>query len=510
MVELLEEGIVLEMLSEVVSEGIIIVNDEHNILASNATANKMFGYEKGELNGKPLEILIPKNVRQGHHRDVGKFVKSGKARRMGPGLDLVGLRKDGDVFPLEISLNPFHLMEKRYVMALIVDITERKKAEQTIDYWFQIFEESLNEIYVFDAKTHIFINVNRGAQLNLGYSLKELCQMSVLDIKTQITKTYFEKILSPLLNRKREKVIFEAEHQRKDGSIYPVEVHLQLSYIGKRQVCVAIVLDITERKNYTHQLENKVEERTAQLREALKAEKKLNELKTKFLSLVSHEFKTPLTSILTSTSLLAKYTETEQQEKRDKHIGTIKSKVKYLDNILTDFLSIERLDSGKVNYNMTTFPLSKLINEVIYDSNTLLKEGQRIKYPDNIDGTDVDFDEKIMVLALSNLVHNAIKYSPERTEIELRVSNDKNWLYIDIVDKGFGIPIEDQPFVFDRYFRASNVLTIQGTGIGLNTVQQHIHNLGANLTFESKLGEGSTFTLHIPIKSIENDKDITG
>lgn len=395
-------------------------------------------------------------------------------------------------------------------MALIVDITERKRAQQTIDYWFKIFEESLNEIYVFDAETYVFINVNRGAQLNLGYSHDELCQMSVLDIKTQITKAYFEKILSPLLNKKREKVIFEAEHQRKDGSVYPVEVHLQLSSIGKRQVFVAIVLDITERKNYTHQLENKVEERTAQLQEALKAEKKLNELKTKFLSLVSHEFKTPLTSILTSTSLLAKYTETEQQEKRDKHIGTIKSKVKYLDNILTDFLSIERLDSGKVNYNMTTFPLSKLVNEVIYDSNTLLKEGQRIRYPDNIDGINVDFDEKIMFLALSNLVHNAIKYSPERTEIELRVSSGEKWLYIDIVDKGFGIPVEDQPFVFDRYFRASNVLTIQGTGIGLNIVQQHIRNLGANLTFESKPAESTTFRLHIPINNTTDDKDTLG
>ncbi|WP_418501596.1 PAS domain-containing sensor histidine kinase [Flagellimonas sp.] len=501
MVELLEEGIVLEMLSEVVSEGIIIVNDAHNILSSNATANKMFGYEKDELNGKPLEILIPKNVRQGHHKDVGEFVKSGKARRMGPGLDLVGLRKDGDEFPLEISLNPFNLMGKRYVMALIVDITERKRAQQTIDYWFKIFEESLNEIYVFDAETYVFINVNRGAQLNLGYSHDELCQMSVLDIKTQMTKAHFEKMLFPLLNKKKEKVIFEAEHQRKDGSAYPVEVHLQLSSIGKRQVFVAIVLDITERKNYTHELENKVEERTEQLREALKAEKKLNELKTKFLSLVSHEFKTPLTSILTSTSLLSKYTETEQQQKRDKHIGTIKAKVKYLDNILTDFLSIERLDSGKVNYTMTNFPLSKLVNEVIYDSNMLLKEGQRIRYPENIDGINVDFDEKIMTLALSNLVHNAIKYSPERTEIELRVSNGEDWLHIDIVDKGFGIPPEDQPFVFDRYFRASNVLTIQGTGIGLNIVQQHIHNLGASLTFTSKQGEGSTFTLHIPIKA---------
>ena len=103
-----------------------------------------------------------------------------------------------------------------------------------------------------------------------------------------------KRLVSPLVSGRKEKVIFETVHKRKDGTDYPVEVHLQTSFMGKRQVCVAIVLDITERKNYTEQLENTVEERTQQLREALQAEKKLNELKTKFLSLVSHEFKTPL------------------------------------------------------------------------------------------------------------------------------------------------------------------------------------------------------------------------
>jgi len=317
-------------------------------------------------------------------------------------------------------------------------------------------------------------------------------------------------LISPLLSGRKEKVIFETIHKRKDGSLYPVEVHLQLSFIGKRRVCVAIVLDITERKNYTQQLENTVEERTQQLREALQAEKKLNELKTKFLSLVSHEFKTPLSSILTSTSLLKKYTTSEQQDKRDKHITTIKSKVKYLDNILTDFLSIERLDLGKVNYSMTSFPLSKLINEVVYDANMLLKEGQRIHYPRDIDGIVVEFDEKIMGLALSNLVHNAIKYSPEHSDIELKVSQENDQLKIDIVDNGFGIPPEDQPFIFDRYFRATNVLTVQGTGIGLNIVRQHMNNLNANVTFKSEMGTGSTFTLFIPINNKENEKNITG
>ena len=509
--ERFEKSNVLGILSEAISEGILIVNERQKITASNSAANKMFDYADGELNGEPLEILLPERFMNKHDNLFSTFMSHGKARQMGPEVDLVGIRKGGEEFPLEISLNPFKLLRKKYVLALIKDITERKKAEQTIDYWFQIFDESLNEIYVFDAESFIFINVNHGAQLNLGYNMQELSQMSVINIKPEVTTEIMKRLISPLLSARKEKVIFETVHERKNGTRYPVEVHLQLSFIGKRKVCVAIVLDITERKNYTQQLENTVEERTKQLQQALKAEKKLNELKTKFLSLVSHEFKTPLTSILTSTSLLTKYTETDQQDKRDKHISTIKSKVRYLDNILTDFLSIERLELGKVNYTMSSFPLSKLINEVVYDSNTLLKEGQRIRYPENIDGIMVEFDEKIMGLALSNLMHNAIKYSSEDTDIELNVSLEKDQLRIDIIDQGFGIPPEDQPFIFDRYFRASNVLTFQGTGIGLNIVRQHMHNLNANVTFKSELGKGSTFTLYIPINNKEkNEENFTG
>jgi len=509
-VKLFEKNNVFRILTEVISEGILIVNDQQIIVASNVVANRMFGYQKGELSGMPLEALLPENVREQHKLDAGAFLQKGHQRSMGQGLDLVGLLKDGSEFPLEIGLNPFTLLQKNYVMAIIVDISERKRTEQTIDHWFQIFNESLNEIYIFDVETFVFINVNRGAQLNLGYTMEELNQMSVLDIKTDLSEKSLKRLIAPLINKKREKVDFETIHKRKDGSIYPVEVHLQLSSIGKKEVCLAIVLDITERKNYTQHLENKVEERTLQLREALKAEKQLNELKTKFLSLVSHEFKTPLTSILTSASLLSKYTETEQQEKRDKHINTIREKVKYLDNILTDFLSIERLDTGKVKYNISLFPLSKLINEVVYNSNTLLKEGQRILYPKDIDGINVFFDEKILALALSNLLHNAIKYSHEGTQIELQVKEQGENLQIDVVDGGLGIPEEDQPFIFERYFRASNVLTSQGTGIGLNIVKQHMFNLGAEIDFTSSLGQGSTFTLTIPFKNYEDEEDPIG
>lgn len=497
---------IFRLLSEAVSEGILVVNQEQFIVAANGSAHSMFGYADEELVGQPLNILIPSNYRKAHVDHVSGFIKKGENRPMGHGRNIYGRKKNGDEFPVEAGLNPFKILGNEYTMALMTDISERKKAEEEVSHWFQIFNESLNEIYVFDAETFKFINVNYGAQINIGYTLEELRILTPADIKPDFNEATFKRFIRPLTNGKKLKMDFETMHQRKDGSPYPVEVHLQKSSIGNRKVYVAIILDITERKAYTENLEKTVAKRTAQLEDALVAEKELGELKTKFLSLVSHEFKTPLSSILTSTTLLTKYTQTEQQEKRDKHLNTIKSKVKYLDNILNDFLSVERLESGKVNYNYTSFPLSKVVNEVVYNSNMLLKEGQSILYPQDIDEIILNFDEKILELALSNLVHNAIKYSPEKTNIDIRVNTEKEHILISIIDQGIGIPKAEQKFIFERYFRAGNALLNQGTGIGLNIAKRHLENLGGDITFTSEENKGTTFKIKVPKKPSKSEK----
>jgi signal transduction histidine kinase len=290
---------------------------------------------------------------------------------------------------------------------------------------------------------------------------------------------------------------------------------------------MSLVTDITVRKENERQiadlndhLEEKIEERTDSLnkaveqlkqeislrinaenntKEALQKEKELNELKTKFLSLVSHEFKTPISGILTSATLIGKYTTEEQQEKREKHLNTIKSKVKYLNTIIDDFLSIERLDTGKAIYKTTLFPLSKVLNEVVYDANMHLKEGQNIQYPKNAEDIIIAFDEKILELSLSNLIHNAIKYSGEGSLVIIEVNELPEHLEIKIKDQGIGIPQQEQHSIFDRYFRAENVLLTPGTGIGLNIVQNHLRNLGATISFNSRAGKGSTFRILIPV-----------
>lgn len=314
---------------------------------------------------------------------------------------------------------------------------------------------------------------------------------------------------------------------KKSGKEFPVEVGLAPFKVSGKTFVMALLIDITHRKETERkilelntQLEEKVKERTAELDksveeltkeiekrklaekqalEALKKEKELNELKTKFLSMVSHEFKTPLTGILTSSRLVGKYEKAEHQGKRKKHLDTIANKVHYLNDILTDFLSVERIDSGKVNYKFSSFMLSKVLNEVIYDANMLLKSGQHINYPENIDELTIYFDEKILELILLNLIRNSIKYSPENTTIDVGIHVDDQKIIFKIIDQGIGIPEKDQKHIFERYFRAENASLNQGTGIGLNIVKGHLENLGGKISFISKENKGTTFIVEIPV-----------
>jgi PAS domain S-box-containing protein len=495
------ESNIFKILSEAVSEGIIIVNTSHIIVETNDSANQIFGYEKEELIGQHLDILIPNQYRHGHNEHVSGFMEKGQKRQMGRGRDLHGRRKDGSEFPVEAGLNPFSVYENDYVMALVIDISVRKKAEQELQHWAKIFNESLNEIFIFDSKTLQFLNVNKGALKNIGYSLEELKTMTPLDIKPDFDKAQFVEKITPLLKDSLEKLKFNSVHKRKDGTLYPVEVHLQKSSLRENDMLVAIILDITEQEKYTQKLEETVDQRTHQLQKALTKEQELGELKTKFLSLVAHEFKTPLSGIMTSATLAGKYPKEEQQVKREKHLKTIRGKVKYLNNIINDFLSIERLESGKFNYSFSNFPISKVVNEVIYDANMLLKENQHIEYPDHIDAIYLNFDEKILELILTNLINNAIKYSSEDSTVYIVAEEIDDTLVFSIRDEGIGIPEAEQKYIFNRYFRAENALLNQGTGIGLNIVKTHLENLGGTITFTSTEGKGSVFKVNIPLKT---------
>lgn len=327
---------------------------------------------------------------------------------------------------------------------------------------------------------------------------------------------------------------------KKDGSEFPVEISLGHFKSEDQQYAIAFIVDITRRREYENKillqqdemekvneemrqlnfnLESTVLQRTTELQKilfeleaskehltkALEKEKEINDLKSRFVSMASHEFRTPLSTVLSSISLLAKYNTTEDQPKRDKHIDRIKSSVKTLTDILNEFLSLGKIEEGKVEVKSELFDISEFINRISNEMNVLLKPGQEIKY-EHFGNICTYTDSILLKHVIINLVSNAIKFSPENAIITITCKVDNEKTTIKITDQGIGIPIADQIHLFERFFRATNATNIQGTGLGLHIVGRYIEILSGSISYLSELEKGSTFTIVLPSK-LKNDFD---
>lgn len=282
--------------------------------------------------------------------------------------------------------------------------------------------------------------------------------------------------------------------RRKDEHEFHVEINLGHYQVGNESLIVAFITDVTKIKRNQEELEEKVRERTLKLTESLEREKELNTMKSRFVSMASHEFRTPLTAILSSISLIDSYKKEEQEGKRKKHVERIKSSVKNLIDILNDFLSLEKLEQGKTETLKEEFDLYEFSKEIIEEVNVILKQGQRINFIHN-GGKKVVQDKKILRNVLLNLLSNAIKYSGENKEIFFLVDVSDVSTLIKIKDEGIGISEEDQKNIFEKFFRAKNANNIQGTGLGLHIVKRYVELLEGTISFTSKLEEGTTFNI---------------
>jgi len=299
----------------------------------------------------------------------------------------------------------------------------------------------------------------------------------------------------------------ELRNRAKDGTIYWVDTTIVpfLNEQGKPYQYLAIRSDITQRKLAEEQLlrinedlENKVRERTLELTYALEKEKELNEMKSRFVSIASHEFRTPLSAILSSTSLVEHYTKPEQEEKRKKHVDRIKSSVRNLTSILDDFLSLEKLEQGKVEAHSIEFNLKEFIEDAIEEMEGMSKRKQQ-KINFHFTGEEeIHQDKKILRNVLLNLLSNAVKYSPEGKEIHVAAGVNDGKVILSVRDEGIGIPAEAQKNLFDKFFRAKNATNIQGTGLGLNIVKRYVELLDGTIGFTSKENVGTTFTVNFP------------
>ena len=322
--------------------------------------------------------------------------------------------------------------------------------------------------------------------------------------------------------------------KRKNRTEFPVEISLSYYHQKKEFYVIAFIVDITVRKEaekkLTEQkeqleritadikklnieLENKVEERTLILKEALQEleksqqelsealdkEKELSEIKSRFVSMASHEFRTPLSTVLSSASLVGKYTQAEEQDKREKHITKIKDSVKHLNELLEDFLNLGKLEEGKIITDFAPFEVKEFLQDVVDEMKTILKVGQQIELEVN-HRSDFYTDKRLLKNILINLIGNAIKFSKDGATIIVTANVEKTQMDVAVKDKGIGISKEDQQHLFTSFFRGKNAENIQGTGLGLHIVNRYLQLLDGEVKIESELGKGTTIIITLPNK----------
>lgn len=401
-------------LFENATEGIILTNGAGEIIMVNPAIERMFGYTRNELKGQPIEILIPDKYKPHHHQLRDGFYHKPSNRVMGQGRDLNGRKKDGTDMPVEVSLSHYRRDDELFVIAFLVDITQRKEIE-----------------------------------------------LSMLKQKAEL-----EKITDKI-----------------------------------RQLNADLEVKVEERTLILKEALQKLEESQQELSEALDKERQLNEIKSRFVSMASHEFRTPLTTVLSSASLLSKYTTAADQEKREKHIQRIKNSVNNLNDILEDFLSLGKLNEGRVDKKVEKLNLKEILSDTLEEMKAMLKKGQHFEL--DCDGNcDALTDKKLFRNILINLVSNAIKFSDEGKTIIITGKAEGDKATVSVADQGIGISKEDQEHLFSSFFRAANATNIQGTGLGLHIVKRYVDLLEGEVILQSELNKGTTVTFTIPVNSI--------
>ncbi len=490
------------------AEGFIISNEKGQIVLSNPAASKMFLYSSQEFEKLTIEDLVPQKFRKAHKHHRTDYNEKPVQRSMGIGLELYGLKKDGSEFPIEISLNHIRHKGKLLVMALITDITEKKKIEQRLFNLNQELEEKVKQrtieleksqkLYAIIARHFPNGTINVFDQ-DLNYVFVEGKELFELGITSEnlVGTNFIEKLDAQIRETAKENLLDVFKGKAKQFEInYKDNIYL-LSAVPLPDEEDKITQILVVEQNISTQ--KKAEQETLK---ALAKEKELNELKSRFVSMASHEFRTPLSSILSSASLLEKYNlnrGADSTEKAKKHISRIKSSVNNLTQILNDFLSIDKLESGKITSNIEKINLKELVHESIEEMSLIKKNNQEIIFDCTAKNKEVIIDGHIFKNILINLLSNAIKYSEEESKIYIncRVQNKK--LYFQVKDEGVGIPKKDLKHMFERFYRASNVTNIQGTGLGLTIVKKYLDMLGGKIEIDSEENVGTTIKLIIPI-----------
>jgi PAS domain S-box-containing protein len=478
------------------SNGIIITDastPNSPIIYANRAFEQITGYSIEEVLGRDCRFL------QNGDTDQPGLVQLRNAVSQGKGCTVVlrNYRKDGSLFWNELSISPVHDSSGNLTnyIGIQTDITERQRAAVALlvsqERLHYLLSSSPGVIYSCKpsgdyAATFISENVIS----MLGYEVQDFIQTPSF----WIDRVFAEDLprisadLEKLLDQ--EQINYEYRFFHKDGSVRWMfdQAKLVLDDTGTPVEIVGYWLDITERKQLEEELKN-----------ALQKEKELNDLRSRFIAMTSHEFRTPLSTILSSAELLQHYRHKWTPEKQLSHLQRIQNAVHHMTEMLDNVLLIGRAESGKLDLALEEFDLIEYCQYIVEESKLNIKNYQTINFTTQNKSVQCRMDKKLLGHILTNLLSNALKYSQDSSIIQFSLQLNADRAIFEIQDNGIGITTDDQPHIFESFHRGTNVTHLQGTGLGLAIVKKCVDTHKGKITVKSQVGIGTTFTVTLPI-----------
>lgn len=478
-------------LLESTPDAIIMANPTGRIILANSQAEGLFGYQRGELVGQPVELLLPARYGDGHVGHRSRYFAQPRARSMGLGLELYGIRKDGAEFPVEISLSPLETEEGMLVMSAIRDIGERKKGERK----FRGLLESAPDAIVIVNPDGKIVLVNSQAEKLFGYPREELLDQKV---DMLVPTRYRDKHSSHRGNffmQPRTRSMgagLDLHGLRKDGSEFPVEISLSPLETEDGILVSSAIRDITDRKN----IERALHDKNIELLNAAEA-------KNRFLANMSHELRTPLNGIIGFAEFMADGKPGPLNEKQKEYLEDILSSGRHLLQLINDVLDLAKVEAGKMDLVPESFSLAKAIGEVRAVANPIAhKKGIDVDIDVDEDVGNVILDQQKTKQVLYNLLSNAVKFTDDGGRVEIRafrVGTDN--FRISVKDSGIGIRADDLGRLFTEFEQldTGTARRFEGTGLGLALTRRIVELQGGVIEVESTFGEGSTFSVTLPM-----------